>query len=325
MLGDNKKKPTIGLALIAKNEEAVIERCIASCKGVDQVSLVDTGSTDRTVEIAKSLGAIVDDTTFKWPDAPDSTGVDFSAARNRSADMLSTDWFMFLDADEVLEKGHIWNIKKHLQEIGDDDMDVILITMYAMDGDEFWREKIVKKKPGLRFVGRVHESFVNENANGIYADDVRIKYEPRASSERNYAILREEVQANVDDMRLQYLMGREEFCFNNCVSSIYWFERYIRAYLLSGKQHKMRYADALFTLALAHAKMADPVQAKYWAAQGFAANPDCREVAQLLADLSLFENNRLANGKWLEIAQLAQNRGMFYKSRGFVKKMESAA
>ena len=80
--------------MIVKDEEAMIGRCLQAARdAVDEIVVVDTGSTDRTVEIAESLGARV--LHHEWDG-------DFSAARNVSFDAATGDWVMYLDADEVL-------------------------------------------------------------------------------------------------------------------------------------------------------------------------------------------------------------------------------
>ena len=65
-----KKKATLGLALIAKNEEAEIRGCMSLVLGVDQISVVDTGSKDKTVEIGREMGAIVSENEFNWRTFP---------------------------------------------------------------------------------------------------------------------------------------------------------------------------------------------------------------------------------------------------------------
>ena len=89
-----KKALKLNLVLIVKNEEKNIERCISSARGlVDSVIIADTGSTDRTMELAEKAGAKV--YQFTW------TG-DFSEARNFALDQSDGDWNLVLDADEVL-------------------------------------------------------------------------------------------------------------------------------------------------------------------------------------------------------------------------------
>lgn len=96
----NSEKPIVSIGLIVKNEEARLEKCLAAIKRVidvvpSEIVVVDTGSTDCTVEIAKKYTDNVYD--FEWID-------DFAAARNFGLSKCSGEWFMYLDADEVLDE-----------------------------------------------------------------------------------------------------------------------------------------------------------------------------------------------------------------------------
>lgn len=93
-------KPIVSIGLIVKNEEARLDKCLAAIKRVidtvpGEIVVVDTGSTDATVEIAKKYTGKVYD--FEWID-------DFAAARNFGLSKCSGEWFMYLDADEVLDE-----------------------------------------------------------------------------------------------------------------------------------------------------------------------------------------------------------------------------
>jgi glycosyltransferase involved in cell wall biosynthesis len=83
----------VSLCLIAKNEEANLPACLPSVAGlVEEMIVVDTGSTDRTKEVAAQLGARVFD--FTWVDS-------FAAARNESLRHATGDWILWLDGDEL--------------------------------------------------------------------------------------------------------------------------------------------------------------------------------------------------------------------------------
>ena len=87
----------ISLCMIVKDEEEMLPRCLAAvAEHVDEIVIVDTGSTDRTVEIAESFGANVIE--FPWNGS-------FADARNVSLDTATGDWILWLDADEVLDEG----------------------------------------------------------------------------------------------------------------------------------------------------------------------------------------------------------------------------
>ncbi len=101
-------KPTISLCMIAKDEEKSLLECLNSVKGlVDEIILVDTGSADKTIEIAKKFKANV--FGFKWID-------DFSAARNESIKHAAKDWILVMDADETLDEEGIKTIKNLVKD-----------------------------------------------------------------------------------------------------------------------------------------------------------------------------------------------------------------
>ncbi len=94
----------ISLCMIARDEEAYIENAISSVLPVvDEVIVVDTGSKDKTKEIAKKLGAKVYD--FEWKD-------DFSKARNESIRHATGNWILVLDADEAIAEEDLQKLKK---------------------------------------------------------------------------------------------------------------------------------------------------------------------------------------------------------------------
>src|SRR5690348_3827247 len=92
---DYNRNDTISLCMIVKNEEKYLERCLKSVEGVvDEIIIVDTGSTDQTTEIAEKFGAKI--LRYQWND-------DFSSARNYSLKNAKCDWILILDADEELD------------------------------------------------------------------------------------------------------------------------------------------------------------------------------------------------------------------------------
>ena len=83
--------PHLTLAMIVRNEEAYLSRCLLSVKNLaDEIIVVDTGSVDATKQIALDAGAKIVD--FPWCD-------DFSAARNAGLDVATGRWILVLDAD----------------------------------------------------------------------------------------------------------------------------------------------------------------------------------------------------------------------------------
>jgi glycosyltransferase involved in cell wall biosynthesis len=99
--------PSLSLIVITKNEEEAIGRCLSSLNCVDDIVVVDSGSTDRTVEIARAHGAHVVSTT-DWPG--------FGPQKSRALNLARGDWVISLDADEWVDASFIAQIKKAIAE-----------------------------------------------------------------------------------------------------------------------------------------------------------------------------------------------------------------
>ena len=109
---------TISAAMIVRDEEAGLERAIRSVQqleAVDEIVVVDTGSTDRTVDIARSLGARVFEESW--------TG-DFAYHRNRCQDRCTHDWVLFIDGDEELQ-----DVGDIAEQLRTDDCDGLAMTI----------------------------------------------------------------------------------------------------------------------------------------------------------------------------------------------------
>lgn len=85
--------PTLGIALITKNAAAQLDACLAAVAWADKIVVLDSGSTDATLDIAAKYGAQIH-VTPDWPG--------FGIQKNRCIDLVDTDWILALDADEVL-------------------------------------------------------------------------------------------------------------------------------------------------------------------------------------------------------------------------------
>lgn len=94
--------PSLSLIVITKNEEEAISRCLNSLNFVDDMIVVDSGSTDRTIELARACGAHVV-STADWPG--------FGPQKNRALNLARGDWVISLDADEWIDANFIAKIK----------------------------------------------------------------------------------------------------------------------------------------------------------------------------------------------------------------------
>ena len=151
-----KSKIKISACCMVKNEEKNLPRSLDSLKSqVDEIIIVDTGSTDRTIEIAENYGAKIIETT--WQD-------DFSAPRNMAIDAASGDWIIFLDADEFFAAPQ--KVRSAIEKLSG--KDAILIPRINIDesngGSEIsrdWCPRIFKNAPHLRYRGLIHENITD--------------------------------------------------------------------------------------------------------------------------------------------------------------------
>lgn len=101
---------SLSVVVITKNEEAVIARCLESVAWADEIIVVDSGSTDRTLDICRSLNARVN-STLDWPGP--------GPQRNRGIDLAQSDWVLALDADEWVTPELRAEIERTVQTPGD--------------------------------------------------------------------------------------------------------------------------------------------------------------------------------------------------------------
>lgn len=149
-------KPTCGLCMIVKNEENTLGRCLESVKNLfDEIIIVDTGSQDGTEDIARRYTDKV--FHFPWTD-------DFSKARNYAFSLASTDYAVWLDADDIIPPESFSDWENLILSL-DKEMPDMVYLPYNVGFDDggqpiltFERERLIRLGIGLAFSGAVHEA-----------------------------------------------------------------------------------------------------------------------------------------------------------------------
>jgi len=212
-------KPMIQLSqcMIVKNEENNINKALGWAKGVafEQI-VVDTGSTDRTVEIAEGMGAKV--YHFEWID-------DFAAAKNYAIEKATGNWIAFLDADEYFRSEDTKEMMAALKKIHSepklrDQTLAVNCTWVQLDDkgmpfgiDE--QTRLFRNVPSVRYVGKIHErlSLVRENVvrsdkfSIMHTGYSRTAYTETDKAERNISMLRKELEQRPDELDLKVYLA----------------------------------------------------------------------------------------------------------------------
>ncbi|WP_200411106.1 glycosyltransferase family 2 protein [Virgibacillus salexigens] len=166
---------TISLCMIVKNEEHVLERCLDSISHlVDEINIVDTGSNDHTVAIAKKYTDRV--FHFEWTD-------NFSEARNQSFSYATKDYIFYLDADDVIDKMEqekLFHLKKHLNPEFDA---VSMIYLAGIDEYEnvtlqYRRNRLVKRRKQYQWFGDCHNYL--QVRGKIFHSDIAVSHKKNA-------------------------------------------------------------------------------------------------------------------------------------------------
>jgi tetratricopeptide (TPR) repeat protein len=143
-------RPLLSAALIVRDEESFLPRCLASLREhVGEIVVVDTGSADRSREIAREHGARV--VERPWTD-------DFAAARNASVEAATGEWILYIDADEEIVDFDRATVDALLRDPANLGFTVLLrpssgYTRYRV-------HRLFRNRPDLRFRGVMHESIV---------------------------------------------------------------------------------------------------------------------------------------------------------------------
>jgi tetratricopeptide (TPR) repeat protein len=172
MLGAAKpSQSTISACMIVKDEEELLPDCLASIRDwVDEIILVDTGSTDRTVEIARSYGAKVFHHAWEG---------DFSRARNQSLSYATQGWIFIIDADERVTADDVPQLRRVLD---DEQAQMVSINVYNVYGDSVSAVtflpsiRLFRRSLGLRYEGTVHNALVYPDSLPVVRVGARLKH-----------------------------------------------------------------------------------------------------------------------------------------------------
>lgn len=211
----SKSRRTLSLVMIVKDEEEALGRCLASAESlVDEIIVVDTGSTDSTVSIAEEAGAKI--LHHPWEQ-------DFSAPRNTGLEAATSDWILHLDADEeiVASQSDMATLlgDKYLHGYFVNLVNGSDVSALSEPKEIFPAIRLFRNLPELRYQKPIHEQIIinNETRRG-YAEGISIlhygPYLGRSTAnkfKRNTTILEAAIKKEPENGYFQSMIGREYF------------------------------------------------------------------------------------------------------------------
>lgn len=226
-------KPFLSLCMIVKNEEKVLERCLKSVHGfVDEIILVDTGSTDRTKEIAKSYTDQIYD--FQWNDS-------FADARNFAQSKATGDWILVLDADEYLDPDNLDEVIHELRSLPAtvDSLSCTIYNFTGLQGEEVVQHhsiRLYRNLPSIHYTRAIHEQLEKEDGQmltipsklmifhtGYMVETVREK----KKSERNALLIDKELHASQQNPFDYFNQGNEYLALGKTEEAL---DAYVKAF-----------------------------------------------------------------------------------------------
>lgn len=266
--------PTLTVCMIVKNEENVLKKCLDSIKDIaDEIIAVDTGSEDKTIEIAGSFGAKV--IRHEWKN-------DFSEARNVCLQNATSDWILAIDADEFIERKDLINIKRIIEFENFDAFRLALFNYSNNENDAGWvrlsekREgysgylpielaRLFRNNKKYRYEEAVHETIENsiiKNNGRISTIDIPIhhfggldKEEIRKKQLKYLEYSKKRLEQNPKDVKaycdialinFKFLDNLEE-SVKNAKKAIEINAKYLRSYMILGEVYVFlkKYGDAV--------------------------------------------------------------------------------
>lgn len=259
----------LSAVLIVKNEEAVLARCLKSLDGIDEIVVFDTGSTDKTVEVARASGAVV---KIGLPVQP----FHFANARNEATNHASHDWILSIDADEVLRAGSLRKIREAIAKEPPASAIRCLFLDRASNGRSvgIHKEKIFKRSV-WKWRYRVHEQIVaNEPNPVIRQSDATIEHIPvpnkGARHRQNVELLKLCIEENPEYARAYRHLGLELMLEKKWEEAI----PFLATYIDITEEEPLEKSEGMLRIGQCYAEMNRMEEALKWF--DFSAETDAR-------------------------------------------------
>lgn len=303
----------VSVCMIVRDEEPTLARCLSSLAGLhDELIVVDTGSRDRTVEIARSFGARVE--AYEWGD-------DFAAARNHACGLARGPWIVMVDGDELLSPAGAGPRLAGLLRQVPETVDKLLVEQRTVAGGEVVAsllvDRVFRNRPDLRWKYRIHEVIETTRDRTAMTRDCYLHHEPaakrradlRVSEEREAMYLRAlalDVRDHPSDPRPAFYLASTLYGAGRHAEALEAYERYFE--LTGADLEPERLAVASRDASFAAAALGDRRRQRALLFQSLQADWRAVETYAALEELARHHGNEDEAGHWRAVADACEER-----------------
>lgn len=296
--------------MIVKNEEKMLPACLESIKDAEEIVIVDTGSTDKTLEVIKAWDnghtIVRVFTDYKWND-------NFAEARNHSLKKCTGDWILTIDADDALHPGGMEKIRAVIDKYPNEYcFNVLYRTSGGLRSHSI--PVLYKNCKKVFWKGAIH-NFLSCAANYDSGAIIKYGHSPAHSNDpdRAFRILKKEVDKDPKAPRNAYYLAREYMYRKDWVTCLYWADEHLKR----GKWAlELSDAHLMKGRALWHLQRGE--EARDACLQAIKINTNFREALLFMSEMT----GPVNKDKWLFMAEMADNTKLLFV-RGKIEKPAS--
>jgi glycosyltransferase involved in cell wall biosynthesis len=300
---------TLSVAMMVKDEEKYLDQCLTSVMAFDpdEIVIVDTGSTDRTIEIAQKFGANViipdnlDEFFVKTGYGPK---LNFAKARNHSFSFCSGDWILQIDADETIKAFGGQPPQRFHQFLNrvPEDYNCVGFLMEDIRSDRDQRIKMnvprCFRRGKVKFTGIVHNE-PHWEGNGTYYPFARMYHygydikgaAKKAKGERLCGLLELRIQNDPQDYDAMFYLAQAYGVHDDPKKSLYWGEKYANALPDIIAQGKNQYGVVHYLIATTYLNQGNFEKCQQWLEIGLAYAPNDLDLHWTLLRLGIKAKN----------------------------------